>query len=77
MDSNQRPLEPHSSALSQAALRPENEDYIYEFERRLYQDVQNLIYAGTLYQTTSNLQEFSYSPFTLNYPLRKNLDIFG
>ena len=26
LDSNQRPLEPHSSALSQAALRPENED---------------------------------------------------
>ncbi len=30
LDSNQRPLEPHSSALSQAALRPENEDlYIH------------------------------------------------
>ena len=26
LDSNQRPLEPHSSALSQAALRPENKD---------------------------------------------------
>jgi hypothetical protein len=25
LDSNQRPLEPHSSALSQAALRPEKE----------------------------------------------------
>ncbi len=30
LDSNQRPLEPHSSALSQAALRPVL-DFIYGF----------------------------------------------
>lgn len=47
------------------------------FERKLYQDVQILIQASSLYQTTPNLQAFSYSPFTLNYPLCRNLEIFG
>ena len=43
----------------------------------MYKYVEILIYSISLYQTTPNLQEFSYSPFTLNYPLCKNLESFG
>ena len=43
----------------------------------MYIYVEILVYNISLYQTTPNLQEFSYSPFALNYPLCKNLEVFG